>query len=792
MKLQDQLKSLAMACAIAAYASAAGAAELWIITSNDATRIDSTTWSVQLRVAGVGQIERAAIDPADGKLLLLTTQGILKVDQAGDTATLSPLGALRIQPEPRLSASKETIWASSGKTLARYSRVGGAPANYSLPGAPSDIAAVAGGSVVVAQQSSIVFISQDLQIVGTIDAHVGPITDLEAEADGRSLWVAGHAGYARVNVDLRTLDGLGRAFVQPIRAVSAGNASEAWVVSANDVGHIDGTVVAGAWPNAFPLSPAQSVGADGAIVALAYEKSDKKIYIAGDRRIAQFNDRMELASSRALADLTGSTNKIRQLLVIPDVTPPTIEFTQPGQGALSNFPFMSVELRFADFQSGVDPSTLRVAVDADPSIEFACQTRSTGATCTPTTRLTEGTNTVRARIADKAGNLSAYATVAFTIDTIPPTVPPVETVQVTVDASGLAALNLPVGSIEPFALVSIRNVRTGEIVFGSMPAADALVLTLSVVPGDVLVLTATDLAGNLSLNLEIQIPENGPQIIIVTPSRGDAIWGDHVDVVGVFLRSNHVNTAITVNGVPARVAHDGQFAANDVPLHAGSNLLEAVARSPQGVVARASVSVSSDGTHIPIVITHRVDRTFPGFDDTFFDAWAVATLDDGSSFERIAEDMEADGQFGYEKSNVASYEARFNLQPGLRKIQFLWSRDGAEHVETDYLVVEQAGQLKDIAGSIFDDLKASLAAGQVEAAKSMFLAGVRDKYGKIFEAAGTDAAGAFGTSRRQPSFGYCKDSWCEMVIPIARDGRERGFILRMLQDTDGMWKAEAL
>ncbi|MEF8793769.1 Ig-like domain-containing protein [Thiohalorhabdus sp.] len=78
-------------------------------------------------------------------------------------------------------------------------------------------------------------------------------------------------------------------------------------------------------------------------------------------------------------------------------------------------------LSYSDLGSGVDPDTLSVTVDGDPAVT-ACDHGDGTATCTPENPLPEGRITLKATVADHAGNTSEAAEVAITVDANPPVI----------------------------------------------------------------------------------------------------------------------------------------------------------------------------------------------------------------------------------------------------------------------------------------------------------------------------------------------------------------------------------
>lgn len=95
-----------------------------------------------------------------------------------------------------------------------------------------------------------------------------------------------------------------------------------------------------------------------------------------------------------------------------DTTPPTLQITAPSDAFVLNDPTPALAVTYADADSGVDLSSLRILLDGDALIA-TCTIGAASATC-EAPPLTEGPHTVAAEIRDQAGNL-ATASRNFTL-----------------------------------------------------------------------------------------------------------------------------------------------------------------------------------------------------------------------------------------------------------------------------------------------------------------------------------------------------------------------------------------
>lgn len=150
-------------------------------------------------------------------------------------------------------------------------------------------------------------------------------------------------------------------------------------------------------------------------------------------------------------------------LVVKEKTPPVIDITAPGSGAIiaSDKPTIAFTLDDEANGSGVNLSTLALKIDSGESIG----SESPGMTCTPTetgytcsyqvqTPLSAGSHVVTIDVQDNDGNQAIQKSVTFTVDTSTPTLDvtyptegletnqPEMTVQIKTNSSDMASVTL--------------------------------------------------------------------------------------------------------------------------------------------------------------------------------------------------------------------------------------------------------------------------------------------------------------------------------------------------------------
>ncbi len=99
--------------------------------------------------------------------------------------------------------------------------------------------------------------------------------------------------------------------------------------------------------------------------------------------------------------------------VVRDSMPPAVTFVDPPSGATVYSADVALDLTLVDALSGVDTSSLAVALNGGPVAPAACNVRDGRARCSVNAQ--EGPNTATATIRDRAGNLSTTAQLAFQV-----------------------------------------------------------------------------------------------------------------------------------------------------------------------------------------------------------------------------------------------------------------------------------------------------------------------------------------------------------------------------------------
>lgn len=124
-------------------------------------------------------------------------------------------------------------------------------------------------------------------------------------------------------------------------------------------------------------------------------------------------------------DAADSTIGASLRLVVKEKVAPVIVITSPTANSLiiNNKPIITWKVTDAD--SGVDPDTISLTIDSGAKITAGItKTAITGGyqcTYTPSEALADGAHTIKFNASDNDGNAASQKSVAFSIDTVPPT-----------------------------------------------------------------------------------------------------------------------------------------------------------------------------------------------------------------------------------------------------------------------------------------------------------------------------------------------------------------------------------
>ena len=112
-------------------------------------------------------------------------------------------------------------------------------------------------------------------------------------------------------------------------------------------------------------------------------------------------------------------------LVVKEKVAPVISITSPSSGAHITNNKPTIQFSITDADSGVDPDTISIKIDNGSAITSGITKTPSGKnyTCSyvPTTALSDGSHTIYINAKDYDGNAATQKSVAFTVDTVAPT-----------------------------------------------------------------------------------------------------------------------------------------------------------------------------------------------------------------------------------------------------------------------------------------------------------------------------------------------------------------------------------
>ncbi len=223
----------------------------------------------------------------------------------------------------------------------------------------------------------------------------------------------------------------------------------------------------------------------------------------------------------------GSSLQLR----VKEKVAPTIAITYPTASALitSNRPV--IRWKVTDDDSGVNPSTIGITIDSGTKITGDAITKTAvtgGYECsyTPTSALADGSHTIKVDASDYDGNAATTKSVAFKIDTVPPTLnisSPVDGLVTNTASLTVKGVTNDVTSSPVTVTIKLNNGTAESVTVGSDGAFNK-VLTLTN-GTNTITITATDSAGkSTTVTRTVKLDTTAPVIksVTMTPNPVDS------------------------------------------------------------------------------------------------------------------------------------------------------------------------------------------------------------------------------------------------------------------------------
>jgi hypothetical protein len=272
-------------------------------------------------------------------------------------------------------------------------------------------------------------------------------------------------------------------------------------------------------------------------------------------------------------------------------------------------------------------------------------------------------------------------------------------------------------------------------------------------------------------------------IAILDPANGASLGANRTNVSGTF--EGPPNTGIVVNG---RIAYcsSGKFVLNALPLVAGSNTITAIATSPTGQAATATVTVSSTGAAPDLVLNADVTSGPSPLVVTFTYGFRPS-----QPVQKLAIDFDGDGRDDFSTKKPPSAVQNSYTHAGLYVATLtITDRNGQVYKAAAAIEVTSGDGRDSLFHSVWDAMTASLARRDIAAALQSLNVRAGEKYAPIFNDLSSDLP-AIVASYSDPQFVSEGPGYLEYAIARVIDGETKIFLVYLLRDADGVWRMDS-
>ena len=149
----------------------------------------------------------------------------------------------------------------------------------------------------------------------------------------------------------------------------------------------------------------------------------KSSYSQTDHKYPSVLKATDKAGNVTTIDKNNTTFGSEMLIDVDEKVAPVITPALPGAGAYLTSQSVQIQFNVTDNDSGVNPSSISLQIDSNAAITTGLTKSqiSGGYRCTYTATLADGSHTIKINAKDNDGNAATQKTVAFTVDTVPPT-----------------------------------------------------------------------------------------------------------------------------------------------------------------------------------------------------------------------------------------------------------------------------------------------------------------------------------------------------------------------------------
>lgn len=381
---------------------------------------------------------------------------------------------------------------------------------------------------------------------------------------------------------------------------------------------------------------------------------------------------------------------------------------------------------------------------------------------------------------DDAGNVTTRD-ITVALDTVPPTPVDASAVTVTEQNGSSYAVSGPAGAAESGATVKLVNARTAGTATGVADSDGHFSIVVEGQGGDSVYLFQIDPAGNESNWAYAKLPGTAPlaSVHFTQPLNGVVVDGDRILVEGTV--AGPENLGVVVNGHVATVVR-GQFFVNNLPLHAGGNVLTATVAAPNGEVASTSIVVTS-AAHTPVYLAPDPSSGIPELTTKLS---VVSSL--ARSIVKIEVDTNGDGIADFSTSDTADPISITSAQAGLHTLtaQTMDSAGSVYRTRLKIAVLEPLAldaQLRAVFQNFLNDLKA----GNLSASMRHLNGPMKTKYQAMFEASANELP-SLADNLGELRGGAVAGNLAQYMVVREEQGVQRGYPIFLIRDRDGIWR----
>ncbi len=457
--------------------------------------------------------------------------------------------------------------------------------------------------------------------------------------------------------------------------------------------------------------------------------------------------------------------------LINNAAPPlTVAYDALCNNQLCNF----VPSYFAGYSLTATLNALQVG----PQFVFNPTTHQ--ANFTPVVPLPDGPAAFTAYAVDAFGHQSYSLSNSFTIDTVAPNFSSITPSDNTVVSNPNITIK---GSVDDAAASVIFSDLQNWSGVGINPATQNFSWSLTLNPGlNVINLSAVDRAGNIRpYTLHLTYEPEPISVTISSPSADVTVADSFATVTGVF--TGPPNTGISVNGNTSPISGK-QFSAR-VPLQGGSNIVTVTATSPTGATASKSVNITSNGTQ-PISITATATEGLAPLNTSF-------ALSSSLTVPIVKIDWDLQGNKGFYSSTIPDEVIAVGYTaPGVYQVRAT-ATDNLGNIYRSSLpiVVRSYSELADSLRATYNGMLGNLRAGNIDAALSVIMPPVVEKYRAIFTSLGSSLStvvNGLGTFQD----GAISTEYAEFFVTRGVPAGPEIYPIYFLRSDDGVWRIDGM